>query len=151
MTGIGNCVRGWLRRTCLQYRGKTGDVKGWRELRLTKVRFFPTGAQLPPAAERDYQNRFSSAETTRIGIELSFVHPGLSKSGEVPIDCYYLASTGSIFGILSFVYALSPPATSGSGAIGLGWDQPGRWSKGEYLAICQIHGRPISVDRFTVW
>jgi hypothetical protein len=79
------------------------------------------------------------------------VYPGLSKSGEVPIDCYYLASTGYVLGTLSFVYKLEPPATSGSGAQGLGWDQPGRWSKGDYLAICQIHGRPISVDRFTVW
>jgi hypothetical protein len=121
------------------------------EFRLKDVRFFPSGPKLPLPAERNYQDRFSSSEATRIGIELSFVHPGLSKSGEVPIDCYFMPSTGSVMGMLSFVYTLTPPATSGSGAIGIGWDQPGRWSKGEYLAICQIHGRPISVDHFTVW
>jgi hypothetical protein len=121
------------------------------QLRLKDVRFFPTGAKLIPPAERNYQDRFSSSEATRIGIELTFVHPGLSQSGEVPIDCYYLASTGWVLGTLSFVYDLAPPATSGNGALGIGWDQPGRWSKGDYLAICQIHGRPISVDRFTVW
>jgi hypothetical protein len=121
------------------------------QLRLKNVRFFPTGAKLIPPAERNYQDRVSSSEATRIGIELSFVHPGLTQSGEVPIDCYYLASTGYVLGTLSFVYDLEPPATNGSGALGIGWDQPGRWSKGDYLAICQIHGRPISVDRFTVW
>ena len=121
------------------------------EFRLKDVRFFPTGAEVTPLAERNYQDRFSGSEATRIGIELTFVYPGLSKSGEVPIDCYYLASTGYVLGTLSFIYKLEPPATSGSGALGLGWDQPGRWSKGDYLAICQIHGRPISVDRFTVW
>jgi len=121
------------------------------EIRLSDVRFFPTGSKVTPLAERHYQDSFSGAEVTRIGIELSFVHPGLSSKGEVPIDCYYLASTGYVMGTLSFAYALEPPATSGTGAIGLGWDQPGKWAKGDYLAICQIHGRPISVDRFTVW
>ena len=121
------------------------------EFRLKDVKFFPTGSQTTPLAERNYLDRFSSTEATRIGIELSLVHPGLSKSGEVPIDCYYLASTGYVLGTMTVIYKLEPPATAGTAAIGLGWDQPGRWSKGEYLAICQIHGRPISVDRFTVW
>jgi hypothetical protein len=121
------------------------------EVRLKDVRFFATGAELTPPAQRKYADRFSSAETARIGIELSFVHPGLSQAGEVPIDCYYLSSTGWVFGRLSFTYQLTPPAVSGSAAEGLGWDQPGRWSKGTYLAICQMHGRPISVDRFMVW
>jgi hypothetical protein len=121
------------------------------ELRLQDVQFFPTGSKVTPLAEREYLDRFSSAEATRIGIELSFVHPGLTQAGEVPIDCYYLASTGRVLGILSLTYKLTPPATSGTAAIGLGWDQPGKWSKGTYLAICQVHGRPISVDRFTVW
>jgi hypothetical protein len=59
--------------------------------------------------------------------------------------------TSAVFGVLGFVYALEPPATTGSPALGIGWEQPGHWSKGDYLAVCQIHGRPISVDRFTVW
>src|ERR1043165_1822964 len=127
------------------------SLLGDTEIRLKDVRFFPTGGRLTPVAERNYQDRFSSTEATRIGIELSFVHPGLTKSGEVPIDCYYLSSTGSVFGVLNFVYVLEPAATAGSAALGIGWDQPGRWSTGDYLAVCQIHGRPISVDRFTVW
>ncbi|HEV8597796.1 MAG TPA: hypothetical protein VGQ69_00385 [Gemmatimonadales bacterium] len=121
------------------------------ELRLQDVRFFPTGAKLTPPGERQYLDHFSSAEATRIGIELSFVHPGVSQAGEVPIDCYYLATTAWVLGSFTIVYELTPPATSGSAALGLGWDQPGKWSKGTYLAVCQIHGRPISVDRFTVW
>jgi hypothetical protein len=126
------------------------SLLGDTEFRLKQVRFFPTGAQVTPLAQRNYQDTFSATEATRIGIELTFVHPGLGKSGEVPIDCYYLTSSGSVFGTLSFGYSLEPPATSGKGAIGIGWDQPGRWPTGNYLAICQIHGRPISVDRFSV-
>ncbi|HEV8358106.1 MAG TPA: hypothetical protein VGQ17_15240, partial [Gemmatimonadales bacterium] len=117
------------------------SLLGDTELRLKDVRFFLTGGRLTPVAQRDYQDRFSSAEATMIGIELSFVHPGLTRSGEVPIDCYYLASTSNVFGVLSFVYTLEPPATTGSAALGIGWEQPGHWSKGDYLAVCQIHGR----------
>lgn len=121
------------------------------ELRLKDVRFFATGGEPTAPAQREYGNRFPSTETARIWIELSFVHPGVSQAGEVPLDCYYLATTGGVFGRLSFAYALTPPAVSGSAAEGLGWDQPGKWPKGSYLAICQMHGRPISVDRFMVW
>lgn len=121
------------------------------EFRLKEVKFFPTGSKLNAPVERNYQDRFSGSEATRIGIELSFVHPGWTKSGAVPVDCYYLATTAWVLGTMSAVYELEPPASTGTVAMGQGWDQPGRWSKGDYLAVCQIHGRPIAVERFSVW
>jgi hypothetical protein len=121
------------------------------ELRLKGVQFFPTGARLTPQAERQYLDRFASAEATRIGIELSLVHAAPGRSGEIPIDCYYLTPSGVVLGTLNLEYQLEAAATGGTVARGIGWDQPGHWSKGDYLAVCQIHGRPISVDRFTVW
>jgi len=121
------------------------------ELRLKEVRFFPTGSTIMPLAQRKYQDRFSSAEATRVGIELSFLHPASTQGGAVPIDCYVLASIGRILGVMHAVYEFDKSATSGSVATGLGWDQPGQWSNGEYLAVCQIHGRPIAVERFTIW
>jgi len=121
------------------------------ELRLKEVKFFPTGPKIQPAAERHYQDRFSGSEATRIGIELTFVSPGWTKSGAVPIDCYYMPTTGYILGVMNMVYNLEPGVTTGTAAIGLGWDQPGHWEKRDYLAVCQIHGRPIAVERFTVW
>jgi hypothetical protein len=121
------------------------------EFRLKEVKFFPTGSKLNAPADRDYQDRFSSSEATRIGIELTFLHPGTTRSGSVPIDCSFLPAIGRILGVMHLDYEFEASATSGSVALGLGWDQPGQWSKGEYLAICQIHGRPIAVERFTVW
>lgn len=121
------------------------------ELRLTQVRFFPTGQKLTAPAGRTYQDRFTASEATHIGIELSFVHPGLTKSGAAPIDCYYMRSPGAILGTMTMIYDLEPPAAAGSVAMGLGWDEPGHWATGDYLAICQMHGRPIAVERFTVW
>ena len=121
------------------------------ELRVKDVRFFPTGPSLIAPAERKYQDRFTASEATHIGIELSFVHPGWTKSGAVPIDCYYVQGAGAVLGTMTAVYEIAPPVAGGAVAMGLGWDQPGRWSTGDYLAICQIQGRPIAVERFTVW
>jgi hypothetical protein len=126
------------------------SLLGDSELRLKGLRFFPTGASVIAPAEREYQDWFMASETTRIGIELSFVHPGWAKGGAVPIDCYYLQRTGNILGRMSLVYEPEPTATAGTTALGLGWDQPGHWAPGDYLAICQMHGRPIAVERFTV-
>lgn len=120
------------------------------ELRLADVRFFPSSPKLIPPAERKYQDRFSSSEATHIGIELSFVHAATPKGGNVPVDCYYLKGT-SVLATMSAVYAFAASATSGSTAMGMGYEQPGHWSAGDYLAICQMHGRPIAVERFTVW
>lgn len=124
-----------------------GDV----ELRLKQVQFFPTGSQITPWGQRTYLTRFSSAEATRIGIELTFVQPAPAKSGEMPVDCYFLSPTGNVLGTMTAAYTIEAGTLGGTVGMGLGWDQPGQWDKGDYLAICQIHGRPVSVDRFTVW
>jgi hypothetical protein len=120
------------------------------ELRLKEVRFFPTGPRINPIGQRSYQDQFSASEATRIGIELSFLHPGLTKGGAVPIDCYVLAGIGRILGVMNAVYEFESASTSGSVAVGLGWDQPGQWARGDYLTVCQMHGRPIAVERFSV-
>ena len=118
------------------------------ELRLRGVKFFPTGPKVPPMAQRTYLSRFSGAEATRIGIELSFIHPAMAKPGPIPVDCYYL-QRGNVLGTMSGTYNVE--GTAGTLGMGLGWDQPGNWEKGDYMAICQIHGRPILVERFSVW
>jgi hypothetical protein len=120
------------------------------ELRLKEVKFFPTGSQLNPPGQRNYQDRFSSTEATRIGIELTFLNPGWTKTGSVPIDCYFARNASAVIGTMTAVYEITAAGT-GTTAMGLGWDQPGQWSKDDYLAICQLHGRPIAVERFTVW
>ena len=121
------------------------------EIRLKEVKFFPTGPSVQALAQRNYMSRFSGAEATRIGIELTFVGPPSGKTGQFPVDCYYLSRYGNVVGTMSGAYDIEPTGTGGTVAMGLGWDQPGQWEKGDYMAICQIHGRPISIDRFTVW
>ena len=120
------------------------------EFRLADFKFFPTNARVTPVTEREYESRFESAATTRIGIELTFLHPG-GRSGDVPITCYILPHIARVLGVMNTVYTMDSTATRGSAAVGLGWDTPGQWAKGDYLAVCQIHGRPIAVERFSVW
>lgn len=127
------------------------SLLGDSEFRLKEVKFFPTGSALMPQAQREYQDRFSDSKATRIGIELTFLHPAGNKAGAVPIDCYVLPGVGRILGVMHGVYEFEATATGGSVAMGIGWDEPGHWSRGEYLAVCQIHGRPFAVERFTVW
>jgi hypothetical protein len=48
-------------------------------------------------------------------------------------------------------YEFEATSTKGSVAIGSGWDQPGNWPTGDYLVVCQLHGRPLVMERFTIW
>jgi hypothetical protein len=121
------------------------------EMRLTAVRFFLTGAKLVPPEKREYQDRFLKSAATMVGIELSFAHPAPGKSGAIPVDCYYLNGSGNVFSTLGMTYEFEATSTKGSVAIGSGWEQPGNWPTGDYLAVCQLHGRPLVVERFTIW
>jgi hypothetical protein len=120
------------------------------EFRLREVRFFPTSLKLMPEAQREYQDEFSASEAASIGIELSFLHPKPPRTASVPVDCYILSSIARNFGVMHADYEFEASATGGSVAMALGWDQPGQWPRGSYLAVCQIHGRPIAVERFSV-
>ena len=66
------------------------------EFRLKEVRFFPTGARINPIGQRSYQDLFTASEATRIGIELSFLHPGLTKGGAGRAGPDHPAGPGSV-------------------------------------------------------
>ena len=136
--------------TTFQMTANPSDVAG-AEVRVTRIRLFPTGAQLPAVADRKYVDRFSPGETTRIGVELSFAHPVLAKALEIPVDCYYFTPSGRTFGPMSFPYQPAPDSTRGVAAIGIGWDKPGQWPGGNYTAVCRINGRPVGLARFVVY
>jgi hypothetical protein len=139
-----------LGETSFQMTANPPDVPG-AAVRVTGIRLFPTGAQLPAAADRKYSDRFSPGTTTRIGVEVSFAHPALGKALEVPVDCYYFTPNGGTFGPMSFPYKPAPDSTSGHAAMGIGWDQPGQWPGGNYTAVCRINGRPVAVERFVLY
>src|ERR1051326_2044173 len=141
---------GALGETSFQMTATPPDVPG-AAVRVTGIRLFPTGAQLPAAADRKYSDRFSPGTTTRIGVEVSFAHPALGKALEVPVDCYYFPPNGGTFGPMSFPYKPAPDSTSGHAAMGIGWDQPGQWPGGNYTAVCRINGRPVAVGRVVLY
>jgi hypothetical protein len=121
------------------------------DVRVQGLQFFPTGPRTMAEASRKYTDRFEKDQATRIGVEVRFVHPALGKKVSVPVDCYYLAPNRVWFGPMSFSYETDPAATTGTGALGIGYDEPGHWDEGDYLALCQINGRPVATGWFKVW
>ena len=120
------------------------------DLHVTRIRLFPSGGALPAKNERDYLTRFAARKTSRIGVELEFAHSQAGGTIAIPVDCYYYTPRGQPMGPISFTYEPEAGATSGNAALAMGWDSPGRWSQGQYTAVCNIRGRPVAVERFAI-
>jgi hypothetical protein len=120
------------------------------DLHVKQMHLFPASGPLPARDQRDYMTRFPARKTSRIGVELEFTHAQPGGTMSIPIDCYYYPPSGQAMGPISFTYEPQADATSGNAGLAMGWDSPGRWSQGQYAAVCNIRGRPVAVERFTV-
>lgn len=120
------------------------------DLHVTQIHLFPASGPLPARDQRDYMTRFPARKTSRIGVELEFTHAQPGGTMSIPIDCYYYPPSGQAMGPISFNYEPRADATSGNAGLAMGWDSTGRWSQGRYTAVCNIRGRPVAVERFTV-
>ena len=120
------------------------------DLHVTQIHLFPASGPLPTRDQRDYMTRFPARKTSRIGVELEFAHSPPGGAVSIPVDCYYYPPGGQAMGPISFNYEPQANATSGNAGLAMGWDSPGRWSQGRYTAVCNIRGRPVAVERFTV-
>lgn len=119
-------------------------------LHVTQMHLFPATGPLPARDQRDYMTRFSVRKTSRVGVELEFTHSPPGGATSIPVDCYYYPPVGQAMGPISFSYESQADATRGNAGLAMGWDSPGRWSQGHYTAVCNIRGRPVAVERFTV-
>jgi hypothetical protein len=119
-------------------------------LRVTRIHLFPASGPLPARDQRDYMTKFSARKTSRIGVELEFTHSPPGGTASIPVDCYYYPPSGQPMGPISFNYEPRADATSGNAGLAMGWDNPGRWSQGQYTAVCNIRGRPVAMERFAV-
>ena len=110
-----------------------------------------TSGALPARDQRQYATRFSGRKTSRIGVELEFTHAAADSAISIPVDCYYYPPNGRVMGPIIFNYEPAAHATNGYAALAMGWDKPGKWSDGYHTAVCNIRGRPVAIERFSVY
>ena len=120
------------------------------DIRVESIRVFPVVDKLPPFGLRKYVNALPSDGTTRIGIELEFTHAPLGRVMKVPVDCWFFWPDGQTSPPLVLSYEPQPTWAGGYSAGAMGWEEPGKWTKGVYTVFCAINGQPVAVDRFDI-
>lgn len=123
-------------------------------VRVTQMRLFPAGSELPPSGERQYTSRFSAGQTAHIAVELEIEHTQSEEAIEIPFACIYSLIGGQATEAFRFSYEAGQITLAlrqhGYAAKGIGWDEPGHWPPGDYVAVCGIHGRPVAIEYFSV-
>ena len=76
--------------------------------RFVAIRFFPSPAQYPNRAVRQYTTRFDSAAVRYVGLELEFQFDPPGRVVEFPVSCQYFLPDGTVMTTLDMTSQAQP-------------------------------------------
>jgi hypothetical protein len=118
--------------------------------RVTRMRFFEGGTTLPPMLERRYAERFDSATTRSIYVEIGLAYPAAPAPVSVRVECGYFAPGGQLAGTAVVPVQADQGWELSIHAGGAGSDTPGGWQTGTYAVACRFAGKVITAGSFEV-
>ena len=114
------------------------------------VRFFESGADLPPVAHRVYKKDFLTYQTRYISWELKLKFPTAQSRIDFNIDVVWFRQDGSILTRQTFHAYVLPGWKNSYHAFGWGNKNGGTWLPGRYHVDFYVEGRMIASSGFTV-
>jgi hypothetical protein len=118
--------------------------------RMTQLRFFESGNDIPAYVDRFAATSFEHARTRYINAELTFALAAPGRVVEFKVSCEYRSTTGQPLGNAEIQYRVQPDWTQVTHAQGWGWSNPGQWTEGTYRAICTSDGTTVAEGSFTI-
>lgn len=127
----------------------SGIAVGALKARVTGVRFFESGSDLPDRNERVLSTTFDALTTRYINIELDLEYPRASRSTGFEIPCRFDGPDSAVR--TPTVKGTVDPGWSGSFHTS-GWGAPSRgvWPAGTYKVTCTGDGKVVVASEFTV-
>lgn len=127
----------------------SGIPVGRLKAKVTAIRLFESGAEVPDREARTITASFDALTTRFINIELELQYPRVSRSTEFEIGCRFdgpdsTARTPTVRGSVD-------PGWAGSyHTAGWGARNRGMWPEGTYKVTCQGDGKTVAVSEFKV-
>lgn len=127
----------------------SGTPVGPLKARVTAIRLFESGAEVPDRETRSITATFDALTTRYINIELELQYPRVSRSTEFEIGCRFdgpdsTARTPTVRG------SVDPGWVGSYHTAGWGARNRGMWPEGTYKVTCQGDGKTVAVSEFRV-
>jgi hypothetical protein len=127
----------------------SGIPVGRIKARVTAIRLFESGADVPDREARTITATFDALTTRFINIELELQYPRVSRSTEFEIGCRFdgpdsTARTPTVRG------SVDPGWVGSYHTAGWGARNRGMWPEGTYKVTCQGDGKTVATSEFKV-
>ena len=127
----------------------SGIPVGRLKAKVTAIRLFESGAEVPDREARVITATFDALTTRFINIELELQYPRVSRSTEFEIGCRFdgpdsTARTPTVRG------SVDPGWVGSYHTAGWGARNRGMWPEGTYKVTCQGDGKTVAVSEFKV-
>jgi len=99
---------------------------------VTYLKFFESGNQIPPVAEREFATAFAKDSSEFICYQLGLSYPKRTERLDFTLTVRYYKSDGSVFGEFEAEHYVLSDWSASSHARGFGWSTPGNWPAGTY-------------------
>lgn len=118
--------------------------------RVTSIRFFEMGSDVPELPDRRFAKQFDVASARYISTQIDLEMPAPGRVVDIPIRCVYERPDGSEMGSADLGLEVQPDWTRPFNAQGMGWPEPGIWGLGTYRVRCTHQGRTVAEDSFEI-
>ena len=119
-------------------------------IRSEGLRFFESGSNAPPPAQRQYAGSFAAGASRYINVEVRFRNEPPGRELAVPMACDIFTSADQVFTSLAIHARIQPAWTESAYYNGWGTARGGWWKPGRYRVECKYGGKLIGRDWFDV-
>lgn len=121
------------------------------DLKVTSVKTFESGPDVPAKEKRVYSGKFDRAKSRYVSYELNYVLTPSKNRRSVTLEERWYRPDGSLLSENSSNLALEPEWSSAYFTLGYGWKDPGRWLPGVYRTDFFIGGAKIASGSFEIY
>lgn len=120
------------------------------EARVTAIRLFESGYDLPDRSTRIYAATFEAGKSRYINVEVGLAHQAAPGRVNAQLTCRFLRDRTTEVGRVTLTYDIGAGQTSHYAARGWGNRDGGTWTPGAYLVACDDGRTTLGQAGFTV-
>lgn len=118
---------------------------------VTSVKFFESGIDAVPEAQRVYTTRFPRSTTRLVWWETNLAYPDPGRRIDFSIESFCFGPDGSLLNRQTQNYFIQSPWTSSSHFMGFGGREPGTWAPGVYRVELHVAGQKVAEGSFEAY
>lgn len=118
---------------------------------VTSVKFFESGIDAVPEAQRVYTTRFPRSTTRLVWWETNLAYPDPGRRIDFSIESFCFGPDGSLLNRQTQNFFIQSPWTGSYHSMGFGGREPGTWAPGVYRVELFVAGQKVAEGTFEIY